>query len=97
MVKVKLNNGQIIENLTVNGTNFVSQEQIDESLFTRENLATITVIENEKETVYENMEFILQVKYKDGWYFCFRQLSESEITITDLQLALAELYESMVG
>ena len=61
----------------------------------------MTVIDGDKECEYHNVELIQQVQYADGWYSCFRELTADEIekktisdNITDIQVAIAEIYES---
>ncbi len=101
MCTIRLHDGREITGLKMNGTNFVSETKIDESLFVN-NLKTMIVIDDEnKETEYHNVELIQQVQYADGWYSCFRELTADEIekktisdNITDIQVAIAEIYES---
>lgn len=100
MCTIRLHDGQEITGLKMNGTNFVSETKIDESIFTN-NLKTMTVIDGDKEYEYHNVELIQQVQYADGWYSCFRELTADEIekktisdNITDIQVAIAEIYES---
>lgn len=108
---ITLADGQKIENLGLNGNNFVSTAKIDESIF-EDNLSTMTVSDGETETVYHDVEFIQQMQWSDGtYYLAFRELSEQEKTmksiqeslsdsdssVTDLQVALTEIYEMMLG
>ena len=74
MYKITLNDGTVIDNLTVNGTNFVSKDKIDESIFTKDNLKKVTI----NDTVYENLVFIQQMKLADGYYIAFRQKTAEE-------------------
>lgn len=76
---------------------------MDESIF-NSNLSTMTVSDGQIETVYHDVELIQQVHYADGWYLAFRELSEAEMaskatesSITDVQMALTEIYEMMLG
>lgn len=73
-----LSDGQTISNLTLNGTNFVSKTQIDESIF-EGNLSTITISDGEEEEVMKNVELIHQIELNDEWYLAFRELSAQEI------------------
>lgn len=74
MHKITLNDGTVIDNLTVNGTNFVSKDKVDESIFTKDNLKKVTI----NDTVYENLVFIQQMKLADGYYIAFRQKTAEE-------------------
>lgn len=94
-----------------NGDNFVSAERVDEGVF-KDNLSVMTVSNGGTETVYHNAELIQQQEWADGsWYLAFREQSPQERamaalnkavsdhanSMTDLQLALAEVYEMMLG
>lgn len=78
MYTITLRDGTKIENLELNGNNYVSPMQINESLFTTENLSRVIVNDGETETVYENMKFIQQVKYADGYYFILAEMTEND-------------------
>lgn len=93
---IKLANGKELTGLAKNGDNYVSKKKVDESIFT-DNLTTMTVSDGETETTYQNVELIQQMEFPDGWYLCFRELAEVELVTTELQEALAEVYELIVG
>ena len=93
---ITLADGKKLTGLTKNGDNYVSKKKVDESIFT-DNLTTMTVSDGETETAYQNVELIQQMEFSDGWYLCFRELTESELAVTELQEALAEVYELIVG
>lgn len=103
MVILKLDNGKVIDNLRMNGTNFVSETEIDETMFS-DVIKEICVIEDEHTYYLHNVEFIQQVKYEDGYYFVLREMTPDEIlrkqlmdSITDVQMAITEMYESEVA
>lgn len=97
---ITLADGRKLTGLGKNGDNFVSTEKVDESLF-KDNLATMTVSDGETEEVFKNMVFVQQMKWADGtYYLAFRERTQTEIfneNVTDIQVALAELYEMMLG
>lgn len=93
---ITLADGKKLTGLTKNGDNYVSKKKVDESIFT-DNLTTMTVSDGETETAYQNVELIQQMEFSDGWYLCFRELTEAELAVTELQEALAEVYELIVG
>ena len=93
---ITLADGKKLTGLTKNGDNYVSKKKVDESIFT-DNLTTMTVSDGETETTYQNVELIQQMEFPDGWYLCFRELTEAELAVTELQEALAEVYELIVG
>lgn len=100
MYTITLADGRKLTDLSKNGDNFVSKEKVDESLF-KDNLATMTVSDGETEEVFKNMVFVQQMKWADGtYYLAFRKRTQTEIfneNVTDIQVALAELYEMMLG
>lgn len=83
MWKLILADGTELSGFTLNGDNFVSQEEIDVSVF-ENNLSTLTMTNGEEEIVMSNAELIQQVHYADGWYLCFRELSEQELQYATL-------------
>lgn len=94
---ITLADGRKLTGLSMNGNNFVSKEKIDESIF-KDNLSTMTISDGETETVYHDVEFIQQMQWKDGtYYLAFREIPASEKAVTDLQLALTEIYEMVLG
>ncbi len=79
-----LADGTTLENLGLNGNNFVSQTKVDESIF-KDNLATLTVFDGETETVYHNAELVQQQEWPDGtWYLVFRERTPQEIAMAAL-------------
>lgn len=97
MYTITLADGKKLENLDKNGDNYVSKTKIDESIF-KNNLSKVTVSDGETETTYENVEFVQQMQWSDGtWYLVFRVVSGAEKSITDIQMALADVYEMILG
>lgn len=74
-----------IENLKMNGNNFVSETEISESIFDGK-LSTVVISDNTGwEETHHNMQLVQVVYYDEsygvepGWYFILRDLSEGEI------------------
>lgn len=76
--KMILADGTELTGFRQNGNNYVSQERVDEAVF-EDNLSTLTLTDGETEITMNNAVLIQQVKYTDGWYLCFRELSPQEI------------------
>ena len=62
------------------------------------------ITDGEETITMHNAELIQQVEDADGFHICFRELSAQELqnkvtesNVTDIQVALAELYEMIVG
>lgn len=108
MYTITLADGTKLANLSMNGSNYVSVDKIDESIFTKENLSAVTISDGEKEETYSNLIFIQQMEWTDGtYYLAFREktmqekileeITENADSVTDIQEALAEIYEAVIG
>lgn len=104
---ITLADGRKLTGLGKNGDNFVSTEKVDETIF-EDNLSTMTISDGESEETYKDMVFIQQMEWPDGtYYLAFREKSQTEKvyaalvatgnSVTDIQVALAELYEMILG
>lgn len=80
--KITLADGTQLENLRLNGNNFISDTKITADIFNG-NLSKVVIegIEDEKESIqeYEHMELVQIVHYEDGYYFVLRELSQDEL------------------
>lgn len=86
--EITLSDGTTIENLRLNGNNFVSETEIKKEMFDGKLLkVTIEGIEDGKKVVneYKNMELVQIVHYEDGYYFVLRELSQEEINMAKIQ------------
>ena len=77
-ITVILADGTKITDLKMNGNNFVSPMKIDEKIFDS-NLSTVTIVEGEEETTYNNMSLIHCTKYDSEYWFALRELTETEL------------------
>lgn len=75
-----LADGTRIENLTMNGNNFVSQTELTESMF-EENLTPVTISDGEREEVHQFMELVQITEEDDGWYLVIIDVPESELVL----------------
>lgn len=103
MYKITLEDGSVLDGLELNGNCYISDENISETLFTG-NLGTVEVFDGENTEVHHNM--VINRLWVDGGktWIALGEKSQQEIkedqmnsTITDLQLALVEMYESLLG
>lgn len=108
MYTITLADGTKLSNLDMNGDNYVSQTEVDTSIFTEKNLTTVIISDGETTTEYADLVFIQQMKWSDGtFYLAFREKTEEErlmekllsnaSDITDVQMALADIYEAVIG
>lgn len=106
MYTITLADGRTISDLELNGTNYVSEVKVDEHIF-EHNLSTMRVSDGENENTYTDMIFVQQMEIDGKYYLAFRvktqteKLAESIIknssSVTDMQMALAEVYEMIAG
>lgn len=103
MYTITFADGRKLTGLDMNGTNYVSKEKVDESIF-KDNLSKMVVSDGNTETTYIDMVFIQQMAWPDGTFFlAFREKTKEEKftasltatagSITDIQIALADVYE----
>ena len=99
MYTITLSDGRKLENLVVNGTNFVSKTKVDEKIF-RNNLAAVVISDGKTERAYENLVFIQQMEWEDGtYYLSFREKTKMEMLaeeITENSIGMAEVQDALV-
>lgn len=105
MYKITLADGTTLENLVLNGNNFIAAAAVDDAVF-KDNMATVTIT-NLEDGATEQLEdgVLLSNIVRDGCsWIVLGQKSEEEkrletidSTFTDLQMALAEVYEMVLG
>lgn len=104
---ITLADGTKLTGLGKNGNNYVSESEVDTSVFDG-NLSVMTVSDGEKDEVFYDMIFVQQMKWMDGtYYLSFRpktmkeklveKITNNSDSVTDVQMALAELYEMILG
>lgn len=106
MYTITLADGKKITNLELNGTNYVSEVKVDEHIF-EPNLSTMKVADGETENTYTDMIFVQQMEIDGKYYLAFRAKTQNEelaeiikknaSSVTDMQMALAEVYEMIAG
>lgn len=99
MYTIKLYNGTMLENLELNGNNFISNTIIPDSAF-ENNLKTVEVFDGENTQILTD-QFLAanRVENNQSWFVLIDKTPEMkrEEEMTDLQFALVELYESLLG
>lgn len=110
MYTITLADGRKLENLELNGNNYIAEGVIEDSVFT-DNLSTVTISDGETTETFEDM--VLLSNRVDGgrsWIVLGEKtpqekamerinamLASNADSITDVQVALAEVYEMMLG
>ena len=96
MLTIKLHDGTKIENLSLNFNEYISNTPINKKIFIN-NTQSVTIIDNDDETIYTNMVLDRIVDHNDGTYgIIIRPKTSRELieeTITDIQMAITEVYE----
>lgn len=91
-------NGKKLSGLGLNGNNFISKKEIDETMFTSEAMSKVVVSDGTTEEIHEDWEFVQQMKWEDGtYYLCFAPMDKLKAKTLELEEAIAELAELVVG
>ena len=110
MYKITLHDGTVLDDLELNGNNFISKKVLDDSVFSG-NLDTVTISNGETTETYTDMKLLSnRVDNGKSWFVLVEKttqekamerlvsaLSVNAESITDVQLALAEIYEMILG
>ena len=105
MYKITLADGTELNDLVLNGNNFIAQTAVNDAVF-KDNMASVTVTNLEDGTTEQIEDGILLSNIvRDGksWLVLGQKSAEQkrleaiDSTFTDLQMALAEVYEMMIG
>ena len=78
--KITLADGTVINNLKLNGNNFISSTEIEESIFDG-NLLTVTI----KDEIHTNMELVQISKVGSSYWFVLRDIPETELAFIKMQ------------
>ncbi len=78
--------GQTLGGLTMNGNNFVSTADIDDSIFDDINLMEVTFSDGEDEWTVSNMKLIHKTEYANGLtYFTIEPKTERDLRDEDIE------------
>ena len=91
-MKITLQDGTILDNLELNGNNFISKTEITESMFA-DNLETVTISDGTNESVQENMKLVQISNMNDEYWFVLAAKSKQEVENDELRKRLADLAE----
>lgn len=92
---IKLSDGTILENLGLNGNNFVSQAEVTETTFTGK-LKGVEITDDEGKTEkHDEMELAQVAHYADGYYFILADKVAAETE--QLAKAIADLTAMMMA
>lgn len=105
MYTIKLSDGTKLKNIVLNGDTFVSQSEIEDSVFEGKlDTVEITDSESKEVTVLHDAELLLNRQFGEEWWFVIQEKTAQDkateattAALTDVQMALAELYEMIIG
>ena len=93
MYTITLADGTILDNLLLNGNNFISDTRIDEAVFD-ENLNTAHIAGPGVDATFENLE-LASIREDGGkCWFVLRQLTEQELRDRSTQADIRELFDT---
>lgn len=82
--KITLTDGTVINDLKLNGNNFISSTEIEESVFDG-NLLTVTINDGDKDEIHTNMELVQIQKMGAEYWFVLRDITETELAFIKMQ------------
>lgn len=100
MYSITLNDGTTITDLELNGNNFISQDEVDEEIFTPDNLKHIQVSDGENVEEFDNLMLSNFWEADDGTHIIFRDKTPSDLLqerLEEYDAALVELADIIVG
>lgn len=91
MYKITLANGVVLDNLELNGNNYISSQIIENDVF-ENNLTSIMINDGKNDTIYSNMRLMSNRVATDGRsWFVLGEKSEQEVREELLQQRIEEL------
>lgn len=81
---ISLADGTLLENLKMNGNNFVSKTPVDVSVFTG-NCSTVTIDDGVHQETHNNMELVQLTNVDDEFWFVLRELTARELEQIKMQ------------
>ena len=105
MYKITLSDGYQLDNLELNGNNFIATRELSDAVFEGK-LSTVKIFDKETQTEETHTDMVLisnLVRDGKSWFILAEKSEEQkereriENTFTDLQMALTEVYEMIIG
>lgn len=77
--KITLSDGTVLDNLRLNGNNFISNDTITKNMFLGK-LNHVEITDNKNNTkIHENMELVQVTQYANEYWFILRDISSEEL------------------
>ena len=81
---IALADGTVLDNLRLNGNNFISKIPVDPALFNG-NCSPVVISDRKVEETHENMELVQVTTYQDEYWFILRDLTSAELEKMKMQ------------
>lgn len=94
MYKITLSDGTQLENLTLNGNNYIAQSEIADSVF-EDKLDTVKIFNGENEEVCTGMVLLSNIVRDGKSWFVLGQKSEQQKAEEDRNRTIEELRQAM--
>lgn len=82
--KITLANGTVLDNLTMNGNNFISEETVDVHVFDG-NCSPIIIDDRTSEEIHEHMDLVQVTVVEGKSWFVLRDIPQKELEQTKLK------------
>lgn len=82
--KITLTDGTVIDNLKLNGNNFISNEIIDPAIF-KGNCSPVVISDETHDDIHNNMELVQVTNVNGDYWIVLRDISISELRQLKLQ------------
>lgn len=106
MYRITLEDGTVLDNLELNGNNYISETLISDSVF-EGNLGTVEIYDGETTQVHENMKLIANQVFSEKSWFIIEQKTQQDIeremqeqrinALEQENLRLQEVIDTMLG
>lgn len=96
MYSIKLQNGKLLEDLELNGNNYISNTIINDDVFIG-NLDSIIITDDDgNETWYSNVKLMSNIERDGKSWFVLGEKSKTEIKEEMLKQTISDLLETMI-
>ena len=81
---ITLSDGTVINNLSLNGNNFISKTSVTKEMFT-DNCSPVTINDETMDEVHENMDIVQVSEVNGEYWFVLRDISSEELARIKMQ------------
>ena len=82
--KITLSDGTVINNLSLNGNNFISKTSVTKKMFT-DNCSPVTINDGTMDEVHNNMALVQVSEVNGEYWFVLRDISLEELSRIKMQ------------